>query len=397
MAKTNANGGTKPKVSIVVPIYNVEKYLRECVDSILAQTLKDIEVILVDDGSPDGSPAIVDEYAKADKRVVPIHKENGGYSKAVNYGISIAKGEYIGVIESDDWIEPDMYEKLYASAKKYDTDVTKSEFYYYNSTIIGRGRNRRFVNGNGAVDLRDAPDGVFRITDWPELIAFHASIWSCIYRADFIKKIKLIDTAGASYQDFPFMVEVMCKAKRISIVKKPMVHWRNDPKQGNSTSQRGKKLLFMPENTINAYNILVESGLYEQLKEAFYAQAAWANYGFFMIIDKKYKEEYFNKLVEIFAPLKGDAHFAYRLFDNDTTNSDSWLVYQCLNCNYKQFKRNDLKRRIRGKCYNGVRRIMPTYRAVDYIKGVVYEMKERQESNSRLVRKIAKLNEEENL
>ena len=94
----------KPKVSVVVPIYKVEKYLCECVDSILAQTLHDIEVILVDDGSPDKCPEIVDEYAKKDKRVVAVHQKNAGYSTAVNKGIAMAKGEYIGVIESDDWI-----------------------------------------------------------------------------------------------------------------------------------------------------------------------------------------------------------------------------------------------------------------------------------------------------
>ena len=373
MAKTSANGGAKPKVSIVVPIYNVEKYLRECVDSILAQTLKDIEVILVDDGSPDGSPAIVDEYAKMDKRVVPVHKENGGYSKAVNYGISIARGEYVGIIESDDWIEPDMYEKLYANAKKYDVDVAKAEFYLYNSTIIGRGRNIRYVNGGGVVDLDDAPDGAFHISEWPKLIAFHASIWSCIYRADFIKKIKLIDTAGASYQDFPFMVEVMCKAKRISVVKEPMVHWRNDPKQENSTSQKGKKLLFMADNTLNARNILMESGLYEDLKEAFYAQAAWANYSFFMVIDKAYKYQYFNKLIKIFEPLRDDATFRYELFDYDNYCKDSWLVDQVLNCTWGQFKKNDLKRRIKARVYR-LFRLLPSYRSIDYVKGLSKEM-----------------------
>ena len=97
-----------PKVSVVVPIYGVEKYLRECVDSILAQTLKDIEVILVDDGSPDGCSAIVDEYAAKDPRVVAVHQPNGGYGRAVNNGIELAKGEYIGIVESDDWIEPTM-------------------------------------------------------------------------------------------------------------------------------------------------------------------------------------------------------------------------------------------------------------------------------------------------
>ena len=88
----------KPKVSVVVPIYNVERYLKTCVDSILAQTLHDIEVILVDDGSPDNCGKIIDEYARKDSRVIAVHQKNSGYSKAVNRGIDIARGEYIGII-----------------------------------------------------------------------------------------------------------------------------------------------------------------------------------------------------------------------------------------------------------------------------------------------------------
>lgn len=361
----------RPKVSIVVPIYNVEKYLRECVDSILGQTLKDIEVILVDDGSPDGSGKIIDNYAKKDKRVVPIHKENGGYSKAVNYGISIAKGEYIGIIESDDWIEPDMYELLYDSAKKYNTDVTKGEFFYYNSKNIGPEHDFRFTNGGGRVDLDYAPEGAFHVTEFPQIIAYHASIWSCIYRADFVKKIKLIDTAGASYQDFPFMVEVMTKAKRISVVKKPLVHWRNDPKQGNSTSAKGKKLLHMPENTMNSLNILRDSGLYEPLKEAFYAQAIWANTAFLYNIAPEYQEEYFNACKKVFAPLQNDKHFKFKYYDEN----DTWLAGQYIYCTYDEFRKNDSKRRWRGRFYRLACVLSPKYRSNKFIEGLEKENK----------------------
>ncbi|EME8139564.1 glycosyltransferase, partial [Enterococcus faecium] len=100
------------EISIIVPIYNVEQYLRKCVDSILAQTFTDFEVILVDDGSPDNSGAICDEYAKLDSRVRVIHKENGGLSDARNAGIEIAKGKYLGFVDSDDFIDKDMYEIL---------------------------------------------------------------------------------------------------------------------------------------------------------------------------------------------------------------------------------------------------------------------------------------------
>ena len=104
-----------PQVSVIVPVYNAEKYLTECVDSILCQTLRDIEVILVDDGSTDSSPAMCDAYAEKDCRVKVIHKANGRAASARNAGIKIAQGEYIAFLDSDDWISPDMYEQMLAS------------------------------------------------------------------------------------------------------------------------------------------------------------------------------------------------------------------------------------------------------------------------------------------
>ena len=111
------------KISVIVPIYNTEKYLHKCIDSILNQTFKDLEVILVDDGSTDSSGAICDEYAKKDERVVVIHKENGGQATARNIGLDIAKGEYISFIDSDDYIENDMYESMLDAIERTGADV----------------------------------------------------------------------------------------------------------------------------------------------------------------------------------------------------------------------------------------------------------------------------------
>ena len=105
-------------LSIIVPVYKVESYLARCVDSILAQTVSDFELILVDDGSPDRCGAICDEYAARDPRVRVIHKENGGLSSARNAGIDIARGQWLGFVDSDDWITPDCYEKLLACAQR---------------------------------------------------------------------------------------------------------------------------------------------------------------------------------------------------------------------------------------------------------------------------------------
>lgn len=121
-----------PKISIIVPVYNVEKYLPYCMDSLLNQTLTDIEIILVDDGSPDNCPAICDEYAKRDDRVKVIHKKNGGLGYARNSGLEIATGEYIAFVDSDDYVETVTYQRLYSIAMDTNADVVYFTFQRFN-------------------------------------------------------------------------------------------------------------------------------------------------------------------------------------------------------------------------------------------------------------------------
>ena len=119
---------SRVKVSVLVPIYNVEEFLPECLDSLVNQTLKDIEFICINDGSKDDSLKILKEYAKKDKRILIINKKNSGYGDSMNKGLEKAKGEYIGIVESDDFIDLDAFEKLYNIAKKNDADVVKRIF-----------------------------------------------------------------------------------------------------------------------------------------------------------------------------------------------------------------------------------------------------------------------------
>ena len=112
-----------PKVSIVIPVYNMQKYLDKCMQSVLAQSLTDIEILLVDDGSSDASPAMCDDYAKKDLRVRAVHKPNGGLTSAWKRGSQEATGDYIGYIDSDDYIEKDMFERLYERAAATDADI----------------------------------------------------------------------------------------------------------------------------------------------------------------------------------------------------------------------------------------------------------------------------------
>ena len=111
-------------ISVIIPIYNVEKYLCRCLDSIISQSYKDLEIILVDDGSPDNSPSICDSYARNDNRIKVIHKTNGGLSAARNTGLKYAMGDFISFIDSDDYIEPKMYEILFNLITKFDSDIS---------------------------------------------------------------------------------------------------------------------------------------------------------------------------------------------------------------------------------------------------------------------------------
>lgn len=111
-------------VSVIVPVYNVEKYIKKCLNSIINQTYKNLEIILVDDGSPDNCPQICDEYAKKDSRIKVIHKANGGLSDARNAGVAASTGEYIGFVDSDDYIEPNMYERLYELINENNADIS---------------------------------------------------------------------------------------------------------------------------------------------------------------------------------------------------------------------------------------------------------------------------------
>lgn len=130
-------------ISIIVPVYNVEKYLKECIDSVISQTYKNLEIILVDDGSTDKSGEICDEYSKKDSRIKVIHKENGGLSDARNVALDIAKGEYIGFVDSDDYVEKDMFETLYKLAEEHNTEISSISFYKTLENEIIDVRNSR--------------------------------------------------------------------------------------------------------------------------------------------------------------------------------------------------------------------------------------------------------------
>ena len=196
------------RLSIIVPVYGVEKYLRQCLDSIMAQTFRDFEVILVDDGGKDACPGICDEYAARDVRFRVVHKENAGYGAAVNSGLDVARGEWVGIVEPDDWLLPEMYEKLF-SAVSGEVDIVKGNFMY----IHPRGIRRRGIN-------LPLPSGAFAIAQAPHLLTVHPSIWTCIYRRPFLveKAIRMKEIPGAGWADNPFLIQTTCLARALVFV-----------------------------------------------------------------------------------------------------------------------------------------------------------------------------------
>jgi glycosyltransferase involved in cell wall biosynthesis len=247
-----------PKVSIIVPIYGVEKYLNECVDSILNQTLRDIEVILVDDGSKDRCPQMIDEYASKDSRVVAVHQPNGGYGRAVNHGIEVATGEYIGIVESDDWIEPTMYEELYDKAQETESDVVKSDFFHFWSDPKKNEQAHMF------------PEKIIGLTICPRkfgdknIFSLAPSIWSCLYKKEFLleNNIKFNETPGASYQDVSFNFKVYACAERFHFMNKAFVHYRQD-NENSSVKSTGKIYAIFDEYD-SSRNFLKEKGMWTQ-------------------------------------------------------------------------------------------------------------------------------------
>ena len=172
------------KISVIVPIYKVEKYIHRCIDSIINQTYKNLEIILVDDGSPDSCPRICDEYAKKDKRIKVIHKENGGLSDARNKGVDIATGDYIAFVDSDDYIHPNMYEVLIYELEKNNSDIALCKYkIVYEKSKIKTEIDGKFevysLNNLQALDSMYGKDGVDFIVAWNKL-----------YKKDLFNKIR---------------------------------------------------------------------------------------------------------------------------------------------------------------------------------------------------------------
>lgn len=220
-------------ISVIIPVYNVEKYLVRCIDSVISQTYGKLEIILVDDGSTDQSGKMCDEYALRDDRIKVIHKQNGGLADARNAGLKIATGDYIGFVDSDDWIEPDMYERLYALCCENNLDLIAARFCEY---IDDKDKDTLFTNdfwvtdGIGLLKINIFGDEKYVVTN---------SVWDRLYKREILKDIWF--PAGRKYEDICFSAEVFLRAERCGYLDAKLYHYtiRNDSIMGQGVKARG--------------------------------------------------------------------------------------------------------------------------------------------------------------
>ena len=289
----------EPKISVIIPIYNVEKYLRKCLDSIINQSFTDIEIICINDGSTDNCLQILKEYANKDNRIIIISQENQGPGPARNRGLEIAKGEYISFIDPDDWVSLNFYESLYGEAKKFDCDIVKGRRVDVFTDkpvikeVLPRVQRSKIITSN--------------------IFAF--SWLSCIYKSELIKKYNIIFPNTKCYEDMAFLMAFLSVAEKYSISKQSIYN-RFDRLNSLSTKVRKfDKAIEAFEAKMSAFDFLQHNNLTKKnyIKGmTFFARSflcainAFIDYGYedkipliFTYVDKitnnlKYREAFIN-------------------------------------------------------------------------------------------------------
>lgn len=231
------------KISVVMPSLNVRTYIAECIDSALNQTLKDIEILCVDAGSTDGTLEILQEYAQKDGRVKIIHSDIKSYGHQMNLGLDAASGKYMAILETDDYIEPDMYEVLYNLAEKNKLDLVKGDY----EIFLGEGDTRTFTYMNSCRKKKQY-NRVVNPSEYLDIFNARMNTWTGIYNIDFLRvnNIRHNETPGASYQDNGFWFQTFMFAKRIMFVERPFYKLRRD-NPNSSVHNRGKVFCIFEE------------------------------------------------------------------------------------------------------------------------------------------------------
>ena len=281
------------KVSVILPIYNVSQYLRQALDSVINQTLRELEIICVDDGSTDDSLEIIREYARKDPRIVVITGPNGGYGKAMNKGLDRATGEYIGIVEPDDYVDLHMFEDLYRIAAENRLDLVKADFYRFTQEEDGT-EQLQYVYLDGT---QTRYGELLNPSQDPSCIRFTLNTWAGIYRRAFLEEhaIRHNETPGASFQDNGFYFQTFVYAQRAMIVNKPYYHNRRD--NPNSSVKSREKVYCMNIEYDYIRDLLMKDPALWERFQYMYWWKKYHNYWFtYNRIDDSYKPEYMQRM-----------------------------------------------------------------------------------------------------
>ena len=292
----------QPKLSIIIPIYNVNKYLKECLESIINQTLKNIEIICVNDGSTDNSLEIIIQFSY-DNRIIIINKINTGYGDSMNNGFDFATGKYIGIVESDDFIDINMFKSLYKFTQKGDIDIIRCNFYLYWE------KNKKYILYFPII--KELYNKIFNPIENNNIFFIQPSIWSGIYKKDFLiqNNIKFLTTPGASYQDTSFFYKTLFKSKNVFITNESFYYYRQSNLNSSIYDNTFNKTLFVHKEffEIEKY-IKKDLKLYEKNKKCFNTKKMLTLLWNFYRVDKK--KDYIKILYqEIYEILKNNSYY----------------------------------------------------------------------------------------
>lgn len=275
-----------PKISVIVPVYNAEKYLRRCIDSILAQTFTDFELLLIDDGSKDSSGRICDEYSEKDERVIVFHKPNGGVSSARNLGLDNVKGEWIGFVDADDWVELNYLQKLMSC---FDQNVDMAECSYVYEGVDALKFKTEF-------DLFDSYQYLIKL--FVNGRFYEGFLWVKLFKRDLIGKLRF-ETSLAYNEDRVFIANYLLKCNKVKAIKDCLYHYNNIG-SCNAMSKLGKVINKKTLSELESYCLLLRNKyISKDIKNRIATYASNVLLEFYMLLDTnniKYKnilDEYY--------------------------------------------------------------------------------------------------------
>ena len=323
------------KLSIIIPVYNVERYLEECLDSVSNQTLEDIEIICIDDGSTDNSPNILKEYSKKDERIKIVTKENGGQASARNLGIKEAQGEYIAFVDSDDFIEETMFEKLYTKSKDNNLDIAMCKIALYDNQTEGINKNAWYymlgVFGDFEKDVfnhKDTKGFTCEISVTP---------YNKIYRSSLLKDNDIFFPEGLIFEDEKFFYDVYLRAKRVSIVDEFLYYYRVNRKGSTVDISKESDYTDLIPIFKQIRETFKETGNYEDYKILLSNRFIHLELSRFTQTSPKYKEKFFNLMKEDLNDILEDQ----TIKDNLDANVKFRVAKILKSKNYEEFKKLD--------------------------------------------------------